>query len=264
MREWFFARYEDPQNQTPYDSEEGQYIFIWGGPYDPRNELTDRFEGVVDNSVINELAQDLLMETGDEWAPVHHDYDDDFLFENSSRELPLHSLVARVAEISNVLALDVKEHMLNILLQMSHGSLIAALEAYLADTFSYWVQNNELVLRNIVVRNKDFKDRKLELSEIFNRMENIREEVLTYLQDQIWHRLDKISRLLIISFEIKVPEINDLMLAVIVRHDIVHRAGKTKDGEEVNLSLQDIEALRGNILDFAIQLEAELREKFPE
>jgi hypothetical protein len=43
MREWFFARYEDPQNQTPYDSEEGQYIFIWGGPYDPRNELTDRF-----------------------------------------------------------------------------------------------------------------------------------------------------------------------------------------------------------------------------
>ncbi len=31
LRDWFFERYEDPANSTPYNSAEGGYLYIWGG-----------------------------------------------------------------------------------------------------------------------------------------------------------------------------------------------------------------------------------------
>ena len=39
MIEWFHQNYEDPAESTPYESAEGGYIWIWGGPYDARDEL---------------------------------------------------------------------------------------------------------------------------------------------------------------------------------------------------------------------------------
>ena len=43
MIAWFFANYEDPANSVPYDSGEGGYLFMDGGPYDAREELTEEF-----------------------------------------------------------------------------------------------------------------------------------------------------------------------------------------------------------------------------
>ena len=48
MMKWFLARYCDPAQETPYESREGGYIWINGGPYDPGEQLTDRFSHVVD------------------------------------------------------------------------------------------------------------------------------------------------------------------------------------------------------------------------
>ena len=31
MRQWFDANYEDPVENTPYETAEGGYIYIWGG-----------------------------------------------------------------------------------------------------------------------------------------------------------------------------------------------------------------------------------------
>lgn len=36
MRTWFLQNYEDPAERTPYESREGGYIWIWGGPYEAR------------------------------------------------------------------------------------------------------------------------------------------------------------------------------------------------------------------------------------
>jgi hypothetical protein len=34
MEEWFRKHFEDPAERTPYESAEGGYIYIWGGPFD--------------------------------------------------------------------------------------------------------------------------------------------------------------------------------------------------------------------------------------
>lgn len=44
--EWFFENYEDPANGVPYESAEGGYQYVFGGPYDAREALESRFPNV--------------------------------------------------------------------------------------------------------------------------------------------------------------------------------------------------------------------------
>jgi hypothetical protein len=67
MVEWFFRNFDDPSVNTPCDSESG-YMFIWGGPYDAREELEDAFGDVVTEKAI-EKAVDEIQQSGWEWAP---------------------------------------------------------------------------------------------------------------------------------------------------------------------------------------------------
>ena len=59
MRYWFFSIYEDPVHNTPHDSSEGGYIYIWGGPYNASEELTAEFGGIVPDEIIDELVSEL-------------------------------------------------------------------------------------------------------------------------------------------------------------------------------------------------------------
>jgi len=43
MVDWFFDTYEDPVENTPHDSQEGGYQYIWGGPYSAWEELEAKF-----------------------------------------------------------------------------------------------------------------------------------------------------------------------------------------------------------------------------
>ena len=43
MRDWFLGSYEDPAENTPHDSGEGGYQYIWGGPYDALEEIGGAF-----------------------------------------------------------------------------------------------------------------------------------------------------------------------------------------------------------------------------
>lgn len=44
MREWFLANFDDPANSLPYESKEGGYQWIWGGPYNASDEINDFFQ----------------------------------------------------------------------------------------------------------------------------------------------------------------------------------------------------------------------------
>lgn len=268
MRRWFLDRYEDPANETPWDGEDKAYVFVWGGPFDPNDEIQSRFGGIVEFDTMWELIEELWSEVGDEWAPIEHegvDYDD-YLSHLVviDRGDPKRFLEERIAEIFSVLEATVldgaNKRLLN---QMAHSSLISALEAYLADTVSYWVEKEERALRRFVSTNKDFQARSLTVAELFERLENLTGEVKIYLADFVWHRLDKVKPMLASGLEIQVPEIGDLMKEVKVRHNIVHRAGRDSDGALVDLSSEDLSRIRDAIQQFSNGIEDELVRRFP-
>jgi len=79
MVEWFHGNFEDPAERTPYESAEGGYIWIWGGPYGAHEEIGNEFSDVADVDLI-EAAVDVVQRDGlFEWAPREQpgDYDQD-------------------------------------------------------------------------------------------------------------------------------------------------------------------------------------------
>src|SRR5258708_7042069 len=43
---WFDTNFEDPAESTPYETAEGGYQYIWGGPCDAREEIDDAFSSI--------------------------------------------------------------------------------------------------------------------------------------------------------------------------------------------------------------------------
>jgi len=111
LREWFLARYCDPAMETPYNSWEGGYCFIHGGPYDPADELPERFSGIVDDDVIEKVINELHNEGGDQWAPIYYKLEDDdfdarFDLSLPNREEPLTRLKQGLRHARRILILE--------------------------------------------------------------------------------------------------------------------------------------------------------------
>ncbi|MBI3774693.1 MAG: hypothetical protein HY273_03920 [Gammaproteobacteria bacterium] len=266
MRHWFCSRYENPEMGTPYDSEIGAYIFVKGGPYDPNDKIQERFSDYVSYAVMEELIDDLVGEVGDEWAPIvseYDHYDEAFEFEVSSRDDPYRFVVQRLEEIDALLNVKVDAKVLELLWRMAFASVIAALEAYLADTVSFWLDVDKKALRDFVRSNRDFQKQTVVVSEIYECMDGLHNRVEKYLVGQVWHRLDKIKPMMSSGLGISVPPIVKLMKAVVLRHDIVHRAGKTKDGQPIRLNEAQVRELHTEVHEFIKVIESELNKRFP-
>lgn len=69
MLHWFREHFEDPANETPYSSEDGGYQYIWGGPYDAREQLSDEFGTMISEDLIADIAVELENDDIVDWAP---------------------------------------------------------------------------------------------------------------------------------------------------------------------------------------------------
>lgn len=70
MVEWFHRYYEDPVHEMPYESREGGYQYIYGGPYDAESELYKEF-GTAARGEALARAVDTIQEDGTlDWAPT--------------------------------------------------------------------------------------------------------------------------------------------------------------------------------------------------
>jgi len=266
MKAWFLSRYWDPANDTPYSSDAGGYIYIHGGPYDAREELEAKFGHLVSEEIIEKSAEDLESEGIYEWAPIHTepDYDLAFELEISARENPYQGLTERISEVASLAKQDLDEPKAKLLFQLLYSHLISALEAYLAETMSYWVDSEQKVFRRFVQGYKPFQDRKVRISEIFDSLESLKGDVEKQINLLVWHRLDSVMPLFCESLEIERPKIAELMKHVLVRHDIVHRGGKTRDGDIVNVAAEQLTELQKLIMEFSDKIEKSLSQRYPE
>ena len=260
MRQWFLSRFWDPANDTSYNGREGGYLYIHGGPYEAEDELYGRFGDLFDDEIVRAVIDDVESDGIYEWAPIHTepDYDEYFSVEVESEDSPYQQFLQRLSEIDslNAAALD-SEHK-RLLRQLLYSHLIAALETYLSDTMSYWIKSDEAVFKRFVSHCSEFKKEKLSLSTIFNRLEALRDQVEQYIQKTVWHRLDRVMPLFSSSLDIEKPEIDRLMEYIVIRHDIVHRGGRTKEGSHVEIIPDKLSELRLCVATFVEKIEEEV------
>jgi hypothetical protein len=267
MREWFLSRYCDPANETPYESAEGGYIWIWGGPYYSGEELQERFGGIVDDDVIDALVEDLDRDGGYQWAPVRldddRDYEDQFALEidPTRPDAPLHNLKDRLAQALSVLSLQGESQAMEQLPKMVYGAAISALEAYLWETVAFWAKRDRDVLKAIVTGIPALRDQQMKLGDVFDAYDEIETRVMIHLQNTVWHRFDTVAMLLRHGLGIKPPSFKVFAKALQRRHDIVHRSGHDTDGNPVAVTAEDARELAEAVRDFGHELYQAMLEK---
>jgi hypothetical protein len=265
VREWFLSRFCDPAIETPYSGGEGGYLFVNGGPFDPADEIRERFSSVVPEDIIKEIVDEMHAEVGDQWAPIRKQFQDEydirFALDVEVSGKPLRTLLERVEQAQKLLTLQGDDSAMNLAKRLVFGSVISTLEAFLWETADYWVEKNEHVLQECITKLPHFRDEKIKLGDIFTRQLTFRSDVKGYLQNLVWHSWDKVRPLYKLGLGIDLPSTKPFEDAMIKRHDIVHRSGHDKDGVPIDVTESEITDLCIAVREFAKKIEASLASK---
>lgn len=124
--------------------------------------------------------------------------------------------------------------------RLLYVNVVTILECYLSDFFISRMKDRKL-LRKLIETTPTFKEQKLAVSDVFETMESIDKRANSYLAGLVWHRLEQVSKLYENVLGVTFPsDIRALRDAIAVRHELVHRNGKKKDGTEHMISEPEI------------------------
>ena len=261
MREWFYENYEDPANCTPYESAEGGYLYIWGGPFEANDVLFGQFGKQYPDEVIEELAEELTEECW-EWAPTLRsvEYDEE-MFDDFSKDSRYHDrLKQSIEQISSLLVADIDPIHRNLVNKLLYVNIITALESFLSEAFMYTLSLKHEYLVKFVENSKAYSSEKICLAAIFNELEKIEERVKTDLVNMVWHRLDKVGPYYSCTFGITFNKhlLPRLFQAIEKRHDIIHRNGMSKDQVQIAILQDDITDLTNLVAQFAEEITSQI------
>jgi hypothetical protein len=146
--------------------------------------------------------------------------------------------------------------------RMLYSSAITALETYLCDAFQQNVIHDNSCIKRLLESVPELKDRKIPFSELLDS--DPRERVGEYLSDIVWHNLAKIRLLYRSVLDIEFPtDSAPVYRAIAVRHDLVHRNGRTKSGLRHRFTGAQIEDVFGAIESFVAEVDKQLKRGQP-
>jgi hypothetical protein len=258
MKDWFLERYEDPVHNTPYETAEGGYIYIWGGPFDARDVLYAQFGSENPEELIEEVASELERECT-EWAriPTADDYD--------LGDEPVAEYLAR-AEVSlehvrKTLEQSAETPFMNALL---YAHVIGVLEAFLYESFASALKD-QTAFRAFIESDPTFQEERLKVSDIFKAMDGLKTKATERIQSLVFHRLEVVQRMFKATLGVDLPPgIGELLKAISIRHDIVHRNCARKDGTNFDVTKQQVTELLDLTTRFIRELSARIDRRSPE
>lgn len=264
MQYWFRNKFENPVESCPV--ERGEFIYIYGGPYYASDELENEFGNIIPSKIISELVGELELEAI-EWSgkPTQEWYEDLYLETIQSDKDPYNYFIESKNKLKSLLETKVDNDLQQDFLRLIYINMITILETYLAETFINTILRDNFILRKFVEGNEDFKKQKLCLNEIFEKYESIEEKVKEELLSIIWHDLAKVKSFYKYSLDIEfIKDLKEIFRAINKRHDFVHRNGKTKKGEEIIISKQEIEELIDQISKLIEDINKQILEHKPD
>ena len=131
------------------------------------------------------------------------------------------------------------EHDKQLLKRVIFSQIITALEAYLADTIINLVKGDTDIQHKLYSTIKDLKTVKFEASKIIKRPHLPEAHLINWLQGKSFHNFPMVDELFKAALGISIyeDEAHEKLLneAKDYRHDCVHRNGKTKAGDKLEI-----------------------------
>jgi len=128
-----------------------------------------------------------------------------------------------------------------------YAGIITAMETYLSDTLKRKV--NHYGVRRRYVKHV-FDDQKIPLRDIFDHMDEIDKKVRVSIDKTSFHNIQEVSKLYDSVLMVKFPpeHLHSLKRAVDDRHDIVHRNGRSLNGDSRLYTFKDVHRLSAIML----------------
>lgn len=152
-----------------------------------------------------------------------------------------------------------------ILNRLLYANVVSLMETFLADAITNLVQNNLSLKRKLIEKVPTFSKSTITKSEAFAWFERIDKEVADYLQSDVtYHNIFTVEKLYRSVLDVRFPppdNLADLSRIIKTRHDIVHRNGKTVEGETIILSPNDVKFAIKTVSEFISHVEKQLPHK---
>jgi hypothetical protein len=142
-----------------------------------------------------------------------------------------------------------------------HVGTIACLETYLSDAFINTVLSRESYLRSFFASFKDFKEQKLGMNDLLKFADQAEDITKKAMLEVIYHNLAKVKKMYESTLTISFPDFSNVQKDIGVRHDLVHRNGKTKEGKEIDIDKVKVDEVISSVVRFVDQIDRELKTK---
>ena len=147
----------------------------------------------------------------------------------------------------------------NIVVKMSYAYAVTLLETFLGDTLKSLVSQDEQCLKNALRKFKILKS--VKLTDLADTDLDVRSLVLKYVGDVLYHNIPNVVEMYeqVLNRKLDI-DISNVVKITKLRHDIVHRNGKTIDGSTISLSAQDFTHAIDEIKEFSGALQKAINE----
>lgn len=168
--------------------------------------------------------------------------EDDDYFDKQLYDLT-HTDIDKLLEASTSLPNEVKP----MLYKLLYVNAITMMETYLGDTLRREVLKDEKSVRKFVETYKPYKKEELKLSDLFCKRDTLSDYIRKTLNDLLYHRLPTIKSIYKEALDVNIGDIGDLVKAVKIRHDIVHRNGEDSNGKIHVITQEDVKILQEKV-----------------
>lgn len=157
------------------------------------------------------------------------------------------------AEVQDIANLSKSDETNPVLQRLSYSGLVTILEAYLSDIAKRQVLNKDSIKRRFVEKFEPFASgqKQLKVTEIYSRLEQLDTDIIECIDGLSFHSLKTIKdffpSVLLVNISSDISK--RLAQAVNTRHDIVHRAGRTKDGKVNDVTQADVQSVSILVLE---------------
>lgn len=168
-----------------------------------------------------------------------------------------HSDTEKALEAIDGLPQEIKDNLNRLL----YANTISKLEVFLCDTIVSYVLSCEAHKQKFVQNYEPLAEQKFPMKSIFAKFNSLDKLIKGALTSIVYHDVELVRKLYKNVIGIELPPTKEIEEAIEIRHDIVHRNGKDKEGNIRNISKDDVEHLSDHILDYIYEVDTMVQSK---
>lgn len=224
------------------------------------NKVQDHINSIEDDDLKNALLYALntnpILHFGSEQIPLFYELDFD---EDSKEEIERLTKGAdafiifsqHMSELKNELPQTPSQ----LILKMNYAYAVTLMETCLADMLKHAVLSQKIFMINALEKIKHFQSVKVDLIEIYKNPDYVSRFVMKVLTEYLYHNIALVLDIYRFTLNEDYPEFimnnkGELIKIAEIRHDIVHRNGFDKEGNEHTFTLEGVRKAMQDIMDF--------------